>query len=134
MQSQQTSLSSGIAVGDIINTNTNIDLQNDKMYSPLNKNITSTSTSTSSSSTSSSKSSSSNKTEIIEEILRIGRQIASNSKLKLLVIDTENKLIGTGIGKQLAKVSKGKYYYVPKITVNSMERLTSEAVKGYRTL
>ncbi len=113
-------VSSGLAVGEI----SGLDFQNESMNSQAKhaNNLTSSSKTHI------------KRPEIAEEILRIGRQIASNSKLKLLVIDTENKLVGTGIGKQLAKVSKGKYYYVPKISISSMERLTSDAVKGYRAL
>jgi len=76
------------------------------------------------------------KSEMRAEVINIGRQISFYSKLNLLVIDTENRLFGTGIGlcSELAKTAKGKYFFVPKLSAKEMKFLSSIAITDLNAL
>lgn len=68
-----------------------------------------------------------------DEVLQIAGQIREMPQFKLLVIDTENKFVSTGMAKEIAETAGGRYHYIPKASADAMKQVTSEAVASLKS-
>jgi magnesium chelatase subunit D len=53
--------------------------------------------------------------------------------ISLLVIDTENKFVSSGMAEKLAQKACGKYYYLPNGTDQEIAAATSQALMDAQT-
>jgi len=72
------------------------------------------------------------KTELKDEVLRTARQLGSLSGFKLLMLDTENKFVSTGVAKEIARAAGGKYHYIPKASERAVASVASNAIADMR--
>jgi len=68
------------------------------------------------------------KDELKEEAMNTAKQLGALRGFKLLVIDTENKFVSTGVAKELAVASQGKYYNIPKAGDQAVANVASSAI------
>jgi magnesium chelatase subunit D len=67
-----------------------------------------------------------------DEVLTLARQIGAMPAFKLLVIDTENKFVSTGMAKEIADAAGGRYHFIPKASATAMKQVTVEAVSSLK--
>eukprot|EP00262_Sarcandra_glabra_P006468 TRINITY_DN1878_c0_g1_i1.p1 TRINITY_DN1878_c0_g1~~TRINITY_DN1878_c0_g1_i1.p1 ORF type:complete len:675 (-),score=162.05 TRINITY_DN1878_c0_g1_i1:139-2049(-) len=70
--------------------------------------------------------------ELKDEILEVAGKIYK-AGMSLLVIDTENKFVSTGFAKEIARVSQGKYYYLPNASDAVISATTKEALSALKS-
>jgi magnesium chelatase subunit D len=70
--------------------------------------------------------------QLKDEVLACARQMAELPNFKLLVIDTENKFVSTGMAKEIAQAANGRYHFIPKASAQAMKQVTVEAVASLK--
>jgi Mg-chelatase subunit ChlD len=63
-----------------------------------------------------------------QEVLQMARIIRGIGGFKLLMLDTENKFVSTGMAKEIAAAAGGRYHYIPKATESSMAAVANQAL------
>ena len=56
------------------------------------------------------------------------KMLGSLPNFKLLMLDTENKFVSTGLAKEIAQAAQGKYHYIPKGGANAVTNVASAAI------
>lgn len=72
------------------------------------------------------------KTELKEEVIATARLLGSIGNFKLLMLDTENKFVSTGLAKEIADAARGRYFKLPKTNEGAIADLTKGAVAGMK--
>jgi magnesium chelatase subunit D len=72
------------------------------------------------------------KKELKEEVLQTAKMLGMQSGFKLLMLDTENKFVSTGVAKEIAAAAQGKYHYVPKASEKAVASVASQAISELR--
>jgi len=72
------------------------------------------------------------KAALKEEVLNTARSLGSLPSFKLLMLDTENKFVSTGIAKDIAKAAQGRYHYIPKASDQAIKSVASQAIKDLK--
>jgi len=70
--------------------------------------------------------------ELKEEVLASARQLGSMSGFSLVVLDTENKFVSTGMAKEIASAANGKYHYIPKASEAAIANVASQALSDLK--
>lgn len=65
-----------------------------------------------------------------DEVLACAKQLASLPDFNFVVIDTEDKFVGTGFAKELANVAQGNYFHLDTTDSSTVEHITKANMKG----
>merc|ERR1719393_797874 len=68
------------------------------------------------------------KKELKEEVLNTAKMLGTLQGFKLLMLDTENKFVSTGVAKEIAAAAQGKYSYIPKASEAAVANVASQAI------
>jgi magnesium chelatase subunit D len=74
------------------------------------------------------------KDDLKNEVLDLAKKIRSISGFSMLVIDSENKFVSTGLAKELAQAAGGTYHYIPRATDAAVAGVAAEAIRQMRQL
>jgi len=72
------------------------------------------------------------KKELKEEVLNTAKMLGMLANFKLLMLDTENKFVSTGVAKEIAAAAQGKYHYIPKASEGAVASVASQAIADMR--
>ena len=73
------------------------------------------------------------KKELKEEVLDTAKLLGCLSGFKLLMLDTENKFVSTGVAKEIAAAAQGRYHYIPKASEQAVSAVASAAIADLRS-
>merc|ERR1719231_1937355 len=72
------------------------------------------------------------KKELKEEVLQTAKMLGTLPCFKLLMLDTENKFVSTGVAKEIAAAAQGKYHYIPKASESAVANVAAQAISDLR--
>ncbi len=67
-----------------------------------------------------------------EQVINLAKQIGAIPSIDLLLIDTENKFVSTGVAKEIASAAGGTYHQLPKGTDAAIASVASNAIEAMR--
>ena len=67
-----------------------------------------------------------------DELIDTAKQLGSIPGFSLLMLDTENKFVSTGLAKEIADAARGRYFKLPKTNEGAIADLTKGAVAGMK--
>jgi len=73
------------------------------------------------------------KAALKEEVLNTAKLLGTLPSFKLLMLDTENKFVSTGLAKEIAAAAQGKYHYIPKASQAAVANVASQAIADLKT-
>lgn len=68
--------------------------------------------------------------ELKEEVLGIAKGLRGLGGFNLVMLDTENKFVSTGMAKEIAAAAGGRYHYIPKASDKAIASVASQAMEG----
>jgi magnesium chelatase subunit D len=68
-----------------------------------------------------------------EEVLRTAASLRALGGFNLVVLDTENKFVSTGMAKEIATAAGGKYHYIPKAGERAIANIANQALTDARS-
>jgi len=68
------------------------------------------------------------KVALKEELMATARQLRGLASFDMVVLDTENKFVSTGMAKELAEAAGGRYNYIPKADEASLAGVAKAAL------
>ncbi|CAM9767635.1 unnamed protein product [Ascophyllum nodosum] len=68
--------------------------------------------------------------ELKEEVLNVSKGLAGLPGFNLVMLDTENKFVSTGMAKEIAAAAGGRYHYIPKASDRAIASVASQAMEG----
>jgi len=71
------------------------------------------------------------KVQLKEELLATARQMRGLFGFNMVVLDTENKFVSTGVAKELAEAAGGRYHYIPKADEASLAGVAKDALASF---
>ena len=71
--------------------------------------------------------------ELKEEVLKTATQLRSLQGFNLVMLDTENKFVSTGMAKEIADAAGGKYHYIPKASEGAIASVASQALSDVKS-
>lgn len=68
-----------------------------------------------------------------DEVLGCAKQFTDLPDFNLLVIDTEDRFVGTGIAKDIAQAAGGNYYHLAETDSTTVAQMTHKVVEAARS-
>lgn len=63
-----------------------------------------------------------------EEVLKTAASLRALGGFNLVVLDTENKFVSTGMAKEIAAAAGGRYHYIPKAGEGAIANIANQAL------
>jgi len=73
------------------------------------------------------------KNELKEEVLKTAKMLGCLPNFKVLMLDTENKFVSTGLAQEIARAAQGKYHYIPKASEQAVGAVASQAIADMKS-
>ena len=67
-----------------------------------------------------------------DEVIACAKKLASLPGFNLLCIDTENKFVSTGVAKDIANATGGKYHQIAKADGKAIASVTNQALNAIK--
>mmetsp|Transcript_8950 Transcript_8950/g.17448 ORF Transcript_8950/g.17448 Transcript_8950/m.17448 type:complete len:397 (-) Transcript_8950:19-1209(-) len=67
-----------------------------------------------------------------EEVIKTASSLRGLGGFNLVVLDTENKFVSTGMAKEIANAAGGKYHYIPKAGEGAIAGIANQALADAR--
>ncbi|CAM9349252.1 unnamed protein product [Phaeothamnion confervicola] len=71
--------------------------------------------------------------ELKEEVLNTAKQLRGIQGFNLVMLDTENKFVSTGMAKEIAAAAGGRYHYLPKATDKAIANVASATISSIKS-
>lgn len=66
------------------------------------------------------------------EVMACAEQFTDLPDFNLLVVDTEDQFIGTGVAKDLAKAARANYYHLAETDPSTVSQITKKSIEEAR--
>ncbi|CAM9617584.1 unnamed protein product [Hapterophycus canaliculatus] len=68
--------------------------------------------------------------ELKDEVLKVSKGLVGLGGFNLVMLDTENKFVSTGMAKEIAAAAGGRYHYIPKASDKAIASVAAQAMQG----